>query len=301
MEPWEEVDFVNTPNSIMTEMVLSMAAEREDGLLVSGSATIVSRHLAVTARHVVDDYFTRIEGERPEDGHHASFSIVALQTLANGAEAALWTIDKIWMPRWTDIAFLRLHPKSSTAASYEWRGRLRMNALPPAIGTRVAAFGYHSGSASVDETDNVVEWYDRPTSTYGTVSQVFEESRDSARLSFPCFEFDARIDGGMSGGPVFNPSGELCGILCSTFSATEAGGGHTSYAATLWPALATPIEMDVEGLPTGKTRTALDLAAYGALLVENWDRVLLTYTPDHAQSEASLAKASVSCSIKKRS
>ena len=172
-----------------------------------------------------------------------------------------------------------------------------MNALPPAIGTRVAAFGYHSGAASVEEDENLIEWYDRPTSTYGTISQVFEESRDSARLSFPCFEIDARIDGGMSGGPVFNPSGELCGILCSSFPATEAGGPHTSYVATLWPALATPIDMEVEGLPTSTTRTALDLAAHGTLLVRNWDRVQLTSTPDHAESHVSLAPTSVSCPI----
>lgn len=294
MEPWEELDFVHTPRSIIAEMVISLGAEHDGDILVSGSAVIVNRYLAVTASHVIDDYFERIEGRAPTHGHHASFAVTAIQTLKEGAEAAVWTIDKIWMASWTDIAFIRLHPVSDTAATYEWRGRLRMNALPPPIGTRVAAFGYHSGSVSVDEAGEIVRWTDRPTSTYGLVSRVFEQSRDSIRLPFPCFEIDARVDGGMSGGPVFNPSGELCGILCSTFPASGGDDRHTSYAATLWPALATPIDMDVEGLPASKTRAALDLAAHGALLVKNWDRVQLTSTADRNGSHVSLAPTAVS-------
>ena len=50
-------------------------------LFVSGSALMVNRHLAVTAKHVVEDYFSRIEGKPSVDGHHASFTVLAVQTL----------------------------------------------------------------------------------------------------------------------------------------------------------------------------------------------------------------------------
>ena len=35
-------------------------------------------------------------------------------------------------------------------------------------------------------------------------------------LPFPCYHVGARFDAGMSGGPVFDEYGSLCGLVCAS-------------------------------------------------------------------------------------
>jgi hypothetical protein len=109
----------------------------------------------------------------------------------------------------------------------------------------------------------------RPFTTYATVTQVFEERRDSGLLDFPCFEIDGRIAGGMSGGPVFNERGSLCGINCSSLQGADADLSYTSWIASLWPALGTPVEFEGPGLTCKGPYPLSELSTVGALTLDD--------------------------------
>lgn len=56
-------------------------------------------------------------------------------------------------------------------------------------------------------------------------------------LKWPGYRVNARIEPGMSGGPVLNRKGQLCGLLCSSFSGLAGDGDAVGYVTTLWPLL----------------------------------------------------------------
>lgn len=65
-------------------------------------------------------------------------------------------------------------------------------------------------------------------------------------LTFPCFQTDARFDHGMSGGPVFNEAGYVCGVICSSYQ-VENDPGYISHVSLIWPAMGIQIEVAGEG------------------------------------------------------
>ena len=205
----------------------------------------------------------------------ASFSMQALQVLGRG-RGALWDVLRVWLSPHTDAAFFSLTPRSDLAAKHSWRCP-QLELLPPRQGERVVGFGYHSSTITLieDEKSITVEWYDEPATTVGEVMEVHEQLRDSSRLRFPCFRTNARFDGGMSGGPVVNEDGMLCGLVCSALPASAAGEEDVSYAALLWPAMGTILDMPRSGFPADESYPALDLARDGFIDARGWEQVKL--------------------------
>lgn len=76
----------------------------------------------------------------------------------------------------------------------------------------------------------------------------------------------------MSGGPVFNDQGELCGLICS---GGETEKDYYSHVVTLWPSMATVLDLDREGFPKGQPYPALELARHGFIKAEDWQRVVI--------------------------
>ena len=276
--------------SPITEFALSLLATRDGAHFASGTAFVIAPRLAITSRHVVEDHFKRFEARQlsaPVDA--GSFMLEAFQVLDGGDTAELWTIDRIWGSAHTDVAFLRLVPQTERAAAYEWRG-IRLNLFPPAVGERVVAFGYHSSATTMvgSTSDATLEWRDSPTTSVGEVLEIHEKRRDAVLLPFPCFRTNARFDGGMSGGPVFDAAGQLCGLICSTIAAAEGGEEHSSYVSTLWPAMGTLIDMAYEGGPIDSHYPVLELAQRGTIAAPGHDRIVLVRGADGSVSRVSL-------------
>jgi hypothetical protein len=265
-----ESRFIETESpSPITEFGIALASKRDNYYWACGTAVIVAPHLAITATHNVQDHWEKNQGKWPEAGDvTGGFSLFAFQ-VPEGGEACLWTVPRLWNSPHTDITFLKLIPGSVSAASYRWR-QPKLNALPPDVGSRIAAFGYHSSKI---EPGTPVQWHHKLSNSFGTVKDVYVERRDSVLRKYPCFSTDARFDGGMSGGPVFNEAGELCGLICSGIDAFDAQDQHTCYVSTLWPSLATFIDLDRVGHPTGVQYPAIELARDGQMVVRNWQRV----------------------------
>lgn len=175
----------------------------------SGTAVIVAPFLALSARHVFEDHWLRQEGSPPPPtGEQAgNFSLVLAQLV--GTELNLWTVTRLWSSGHTDIIAFRLTPISAEAQRYTFR-HLTLDLLPPAVGEKITAFGYHGNEVEV--ADKLIELRVEAGTSHGTVLEVHDDLRDRARLRFPCFRTNARFEGGMSGGPVFNGAGHVCGI-----------------------------------------------------------------------------------------
>jgi Trypsin-like peptidase domain len=246
-------------NSPITEFAMMLLAQKENHYSSLGTAIIIGNHLAVTAGHVLAGYF-ELYGDRAvidAEASEGSFSLQAVQFLNNGSEVKLWNIRQVVVPRHTDISFLALSPHTKDQLSYEWRGP-QLQLLPPAVGSVVTAFGYHSTEVVVDHDRITIRT--NPYSSRGVVQEIHHERRDASVLKFPCYRVNSRFAPAMSGGPVLSDDGLLCGIVCSSFDTGTADQDieHTSYVTTLWPLMGTELSFDREGHEQNVTYPALE-------------------------------------------
>jgi hypothetical protein len=277
--------------SVITEFALELTSLKDDYWHSSGTAIIIGPHLAITTKHVIEDYWRTFEQKRLKNNINGTFSIQAFQGIDEGKDGALWDVTKVWLSPFTDIAFLRLTPASANAFSYTWRIPV-MNLMPPQVGSRIAGFGYHSPQITIMASDNIneVHWRSSPTTTIGKVIEIHERRRDAGMLMFPCFRVDARFDGGMSGGPIFNEIGQLCGIICSSFPPIEGETENVSFVTSLWPSMGTMIDLDREGLQAGTYYPVLELAKQKVIRAVNWERIILIKDSSGAIQQVGLRK-----------
>ena len=235
-----------------------------------GSAVFIAPELAITARHVVEEFWNslgswnRFEGERPLEGH---FSVLAVQYPGASSEPALWQVSFAWGARFTDIAFLALTPANDLAKRYTWASKLKLNLLPPELGERVVGFGYAASAVEIVEIGQI-RLALNPSTTGGIVTAVFPEYRDRGMLKFPCFEINTHFVGGMRGGPLFNEAGELCGLICAS-----RDGEPIAYGATLWPAMGTVITHQGPGMVCKGPYPVFEMAQVGILAASGWERI----------------------------
>jgi hypothetical protein len=268
----------------ITEFALALAARKGDVWVPSGTAIVVSPHLALSAGHVIEDFWRRLEkSELVADidatgGDHpinpAAFSMMAFQILKNGTAGQIWSVTKVVFSRFTDVAFLCLTHPIGAVPGFVWRG-IKIRLAPPPVGSRIVGFGYHDPRIAVTEKAGgglEVEWHDSPVTTVGEVVEIYPRRRDSSMLAFPCYRTSARFEHGMSGGPVFNDQGELCGLICS---GGETETDYYSHVVTLWRSMGIVLDVDRNGFPKGTRYPALELARDGFIKVADWQNVVL--------------------------
>jgi hypothetical protein len=107
-----------------------------------------------------------------------------------------------------------------------------------------------------------------PSISEGVVTEVYPQSRDSALLSFPSFEMETHFIGGMSGGPIFNEAGEICGLVCSGYD-----DAPIAYGVVLWPMTGIRIEHSVSKVSSERPYTILELARAGIMRAIGWEYV----------------------------
>ncbi len=183
---------------------------------------------------------------------------------------------KLLLAEFIDVMFVQFEPTTERQRNHIFN-RPVIRISPPAVGEKISAFGFCCHKIEYWEGGPAV-FGDGYTST-GNVTDVYQEKRDDSRLNFPCFETDARFDGGMSGGPVFDSMGRLCGIISDSLKPAEDNpdGRYISHVSTLWPMLSIPVSHDRAGLPPDEVPRVLDLARDGLILCEGWERVRFSY------------------------
>ncbi len=256
------------PTDPIQEVALRVVVELPNWqYYVLGTAVFIAGHLALTARHVIEEAIRRYGATSTPQGLDVTgFSLRLYQVLASPNRVyRIWNISRAWISS-SDIAILHVGLDSSSEeadARVDWKSpRLRL--MPPPSGQTVLAFGYREGKIEISEgadgTHHIV-LNDIGTTSIGKVGQIFPERRDLSMLTFPCFEVLARFAHGMSGGMVIDENGALCGLVCAGIEFADPNAAPLSYAATLWPMLTTVISADRGDLyPRGVEYPMIDLA-----------------------------------------
>lgn len=232
--------FVRTDDKQIIHEIAAPLFAREHGtgiLHACGTASVIGRGYAITAAHVIDDFLQQFGTvQNATSSNQAKFDLMLYLTVNGGAEVLPMEVLQLWSGAMTDIAVLFLGvPTDWNEEGHVWKVP-RIQLLPPAISEQIFGFGF--SNPEITDRELEVPTIDiKPRTTTGRVVEVHDERRDNFRLPFPCFRVNARFDGSMSGGPVFNSAGNLCGIICSSLPADKEHGEHISYVTTLWPML----------------------------------------------------------------
>jgi len=249
------------------DVILALLAGRGgDRPMPSGSGVMIGPGVALTAKHVIDDYWDHFDPRgRWRSTADAPFSIQAIQYVPSLDGFFYWNVWAASLTDRLDIAVLQLAPAQDLPPEYN-PGLPHLDLSVPGVGTRVEAFGFPFPDLEYTRENETWTLTHSPAGCTGTVTQVFPSGRDRTK-AYPCYEMDLEIKGGMSGGPVFDSAGRLRGIVCSSFDLSEPGN-HISYASALWPSfgmgvLATPV------LGLEKDGTLLDVAKSGKIIAEN--------------------------------
>ena len=240
-KPFERLE----PDSPISEVVLRLVVDfYSDAPVVVGTATIFCRHLLVTARHVLTDPAVlagarSLDPDSPEAGISVDRGLAAVQ-VTPGPEYVIWDVVSAIAHPNSDLALLHVssNPRSSRSENAHPSNAPAVNPFAPHVGERIAAFGYRRGRARASRNhaaDLHIDLKDEFMSSVGFVREIHERGRDSVMLPFPCYRVGARFDAGMSGGPVFDEYGSLCGLVCANVDGSHQTGEPVSYVTALWP------------------------------------------------------------------
>jgi len=253
------------PGGAIEEVALRVLVELPDWEFhIIGTATLIGAHLALTAKHVIDEASKFFQSKKTTSGDEQSGASLCLVQVLPGPIYRFWRVTQAWKSN-SDIAILHLSFDKSfgTDGALTWRS-LPLRATPPPSGQKVVAFGYRESKVHLSKGLNGqphIDFNDKPTTSAGVVGQIFPTQRDSVNLNFPCFEVIAQFAPGMSGGLVVDEAGRLCGLVCSGFDFGLPGDPPLSYAVTLWPMLAIEISIDRgDNYPRGVRYPVIDLA-----------------------------------------
>jgi hypothetical protein len=249
-----------------TRLVSPLVAARYKGDEdVLGTAFLVAGGVALTATHVILEYLEqkqglRIEGSRLSAAHTEGvlqFHLRVILHSVNGAKN-VFRVRHVTSSNPGDICILRLEPMGP----FEWASlgnKPMLRLAPPNLHEEVHVIGFpHSEAIELDDGEVGIGMH--PRESIGIVEEVHELKRDSIFLDYPCFRMSAKVLGGMSGAPVTDKNGRICGVAVRSFD-IPTNEAPISYAATLWPAARIPIE---SGDPSStKTRRLIHLIERG--------------------------------------
>jgi Trypsin-like peptidase domain len=265
-------------DSPIAKVAIPLVAVVDSEFFPSGTACIVAPWLAITARHVVDDHFEGFRRRRPNNTDEASHITLTYVAPGGGLPVIPLFVQRTWYLEPYDIAVLHLTPASEMNMEHVWDVP-RLSLLPPRPGSSIFSFGYPNSKCEVLGHDQFELRMDATTTT-GTVIEVHHERRDAVRLPFPCFQTNARFDGGMSGAPVFNEQGQVCGLICQTLPAATPEEDHASYVSSLWPMLAIPINAPWDRYPTGTSYPLFEYAQTKVMDTIGLDNFVLDKLPE---------------------
>ena len=283
----KEPSFKNQPaTSPIAQLTSRIAAFGPDNeLFVSGSCVRIAKNLYLTARHVMEDHLQRF-------GHSngtANFNVWVVH-VCDGPEYSIWDVDRLWLSPRSDLAILHTKSYNDVAGAERHVPVVVLELRPPAVGDRIVGFGYHSAKGRIrfdGRGAKHIEIDGDGAATVGEVRDVHELRRDQ-RLDFPCYQVNARFDGSMSGGPVINERGHICGIVCSSLPSNDPTEEHVCYAATLWPLMGIAIDIAPTGKLQDRLYPLLDLARAGVIAALGWEQVVVRETATPVLYDVSL-------------
>lgn len=235
-----------------------------------GTAVMVAPGIAISAKHVLEPHLDQImRGE------------ITSSVAGVGADGMIfWEVHQITPLPEMDLVILRLILRSEMPQNRTFHC-VPITTRLPKVGERLQMFGMSALSAYVEDHGPRLGFQAvyRTFASAGIVTNRYPSGRDRAMLPWPCLEVDCGSRGGMSGGPVFDESGLLVGVLCSSFD--DAG---PSYVSLIWPALCVPF---IGGWPDSirwrdKAMNLVERCAHGCT-IDKPEALHITYLPESGQ------------------
>jgi hypothetical protein len=212
----------------------------KDGLLLpSGSASLISPTLAVTAAHVIRDYENRFGNDYKLVGAIAKGISCQVSNPAGEVLGELATPDNVVarsakqtaVIKASDLALIEFIEPFPPPEVMPATIRLR----PPRVGEEVAGYGFvQSEAVPMNEEGTKINWRQAPWIGAGCVSKLYLRGRDQS-LSYPAFEaVDIDWRAGTSGGPILDTEGRLLAIVSTGMSAYQ-DEPPVSFGSVIWP------------------------------------------------------------------
>jgi hypothetical protein len=266
-------EFSHMPDSafgcIIQQAVMPLVTKIGDRLLPLGTGFMIgSNGLMMTAKHVIRE----AQSDRAHMTSNGAFNEFYALFVSNERHedidafvGGLIPISHVWCTNELDVGFCWLQApirvKDNVPLTFPC---LRLSPGLPVIGEKILGFGYYRMQAdSGISLEQIVDYSQKTAHAPGTIIQVYPLKRDAGMLNFPCFYTNARFEPGMSGGPIFNEAGSVCGMVCASMPASEDDPRWLSYGSLIWSVMGTEIEFSA----TEKT-TIYDLAAKGYILTD---------------------------------
>jgi hypothetical protein len=199
---------------------------------------------------------------------------------------SVWPIEKIHGARPTDVIFA--YPNPQPGFPYI---ALPLSFVAPRIGSRVTFVGYGGMRQTEDGLSLQALSDGDPTEILeagldlhvheGRVTRVFGQRFAWGFIEGPCFAVDCEIPHGVSGGPVLNDEGFVCGIASA--GASQFFGSPASIVSILSPTLLTNVGFRGRHGPVtiNGVQPILSLAQSGAIQTDGTERFIpLTVTPE---------------------
>ena len=224
--------FSNFPPSIMNVPIFAWTLPivvdvGTDHPFIVGTAFPISNGVLVTAKHVLREF------QEATESVSIDRTVSALQILPRN-RFVTWRTTRAIVHKTADLAILFSAPNED--GTDLWIPSWTISQIAPREDEWVGAFGYVEGSCQIvsrnSEGGGTIEVSNRGQANFGVVKNVYDDYRDRVMLPCPCFEVGASFSPGMSGGPVFDERGRICGVVSSSIE-----GGSSSHAVTLRPTL----------------------------------------------------------------
>jgi S1-C subfamily serine protease len=207
-----------------TGILLNVVSIIDGSIQALGSAFIVAPGLAITAAHVISAY--------AYDGRLDEGSLLLIG--AYDGKLRAWSATRIRQPLEGDVALVEIVPRFVPEAQLKIN-HVKLSARLPAIGEPVLGLGL------IAQANNFP--FDPGSGSLASIAvkglmatgivQGFYPERDKL-LPGPTLQCNFKAPGGMSGGPVFDKSGHVVGIISSSM---EIEGEWVSWVSLHWHAL----------------------------------------------------------------
>ncbi|WP_313917828.1 trypsin-like peptidase domain-containing protein [Tahibacter sp.] len=253
---------------------------------LSGSAFVLAPGLAITARHVLEHFIGELcpTRENPAQGP-LEVDIFGTLLQPDGVHLGVKVMEYRSCTD-ADVCLLLLGGPPELHARIRW-AKPTISFSPPKVDDRITAYGFprtQMKDVSVADKKLSATLKISPSFGQGRVVTVHAMKRDSAMLPFPCFQIDAPVDGGMSGGPsIHQATGSICGAISSSLDCAADSDEFVSYGSSLWPLLG--LEVDLL-LADGPYRgTIHDLCRRGVVTSNDWSHFSVSRLGDRFRVE----------------
>lgn len=288
-----EGKFVDLGLHISQVAVLQLVHVRGDDIRPLGTCFgITNDGLCMTARHVVEEGFELLNivpgntNLSDDDGYLAAMYVSSEPNPDDptGVTGGLLPMHKAYVVQGTDIALVMLNlPINTETGKRIFFPSHRLRLSTPGIGESFMGIGYRRMTWEPGDAPRAYSVDYKYSATRGEVEELHPGGRDKTMLPHPCFRTSARLDAGMSGGPLMDHAGRVFGVVCSSYGLGENDDDHISYGSLIAPALA--MMVDVRD-PDGTDRRAFlwELVEGGAISADQRG-VTITRTPEHIRME----------------